>query len=123
MTSLAPPVVTGPPTTATGGGVRSRSMAWMALPAFAFFFIFGLVPLAGVLILSFTTWDLSGTITPSGLDSWTQVLKDPGLPHSILVTFEVMFFSWLVQTPISLLLGVFLAGHQRYREFFAILFF
>jgi len=98
-------------------------MTWMALPAFAFFLIFGIVPLVGVLVLSFTTWDLSGTIVPSGLDSWREVLSDPGLPHSLIVTFEVMIFSWLVQTPISLLLGVFLAGHQRYREFLAILFF
>jgi raffinose/stachyose/melibiose transport system permease protein len=123
MTSLAPPVVAGPETVTTGGSVRSRSMLWMALPAFAIFVIFGIVPLLGVLVLSFTTWDLSGTIVPSGFDSWSQVLRDPGLPHAILVTFEVMAFSWLVQTPLSLLLGVFLAGRQRYREFLAVLFF
>jgi raffinose/stachyose/melibiose transport system permease protein len=98
-------------------------MTWMALPALVFFVVFGVVPLVGVLVLSFTTWDLSGTIVPSGFDSWRQVLSDPGLPHTILVTFEVMAFSWLVQTPLSLLLGVFLAGHQRYREFLAVLFF
>jgi len=98
-------------------------MTWMALPALAFFFIFGIVPLVGVLVLSFTTWDLSGTIVPSGFDSWSQVLSDPGLPHTIWVTFEVMALSWLAQTPISILLGVFLAGHQRYREVLAVLFF
>jgi raffinose/stachyose/melibiose transport system permease protein len=34
-----------------------------------------------------------------------------------------MALSWLVQTPISLLIGVFLAGRQRYREYLAVLFF
>jgi len=37
------------------------------------------------------------------------------------VTFLVMFLSWAVQTPISLLLGVFLAGKQRYRALMATL--
>jgi raffinose/stachyose/melibiose transport system permease protein len=34
-----------------------------------------------------------------------------------------MALSWLAQTPLSLLIGVFLAGHQRYREFLAVLYF
>jgi len=39
------------------------------------------------------------------------------------VTFLIMALSWLFQTPISILLGVFLAGHQRYRGFLAVFFF
>jgi raffinose/stachyose/melibiose transport system permease protein len=31
--------------------------------------------------------------------------------------------SWLFQTPVSILIGVFLAGPQRYREFLAVLYF
>jgi raffinose/stachyose/melibiose transport system permease protein len=34
-----------------------------------------------------------------------------------------MALSWAVQTPLSILLGVFLAGHQRYRGFLAVLYF
>jgi raffinose/stachyose/melibiose transport system permease protein len=34
-----------------------------------------------------------------------------------------MIFTWLIQTPASILIGVFMAGHQRYREFLATLFF
>ena len=73
--------------------------------------------------LSFTTWDGIGAITPSGLTSWTAVLADPGLPHALWVTFLVMALSWLVQTPVSLLIGVFLAGRQRYRGLLAVLYF
>jgi raffinose/stachyose/melibiose transport system permease protein len=87
------------------------------------FVAFGVVPLLGVVGLSFTTWDGLGAITPSGLTSWTAVLTDPGLPHALWVTFLVMALSWLVQTPISLLIGVFVAGHQRYRALLAVLFF
>lgn len=122
MTALAPPAVSRRPATASTGG-RSGSVAWMALPALLMFVAFGVVPLLGVLLLSFTSWDGIGAIRPAGFDSWRAVLTDPGLPHALWVTFVVMALSWLVQTPLSLLIGVFLAGHQRYREFLAVLYF
>ncbi|WBQ04324.1 carbohydrate ABC transporter permease [Kribbella sp. CA-293567] len=95
----------------------------MALPALAIFVVFGVVPLVGVLLLSFTQWDGLGAINAAGLSNWRTVLSDPGLPHSLFVTFEIMILSWAVQTPISLLLGVFLAGRQRYRAVLAVLYF
>ena len=95
----------------------------MALPALLFFVGFGVIPLLGVLGLSFTTWDGIGAIHPSGLTSWKSVLRDPDLPHTIYVTFLIMILSWLVQTPISILIGVFLANRQRYRAAFAVLYF
>jgi raffinose/stachyose/melibiose transport system permease protein len=98
-------------------------VAWMALPALAFFLIFAVLPLLGVLALSFTHWDGLGPISSAGIANWRSVLHDPALPHSLWVTFEVMFYSWLVQTPISLLLGVFMAGHHRYRAVLAVFFF
>ena len=123
MTALDPPGArTAIPSPVASSG-RSASFAWMALPALIVFVAFGVVPLLGVVALSFTTWDGLGAITPSGLTSWTAVLTDPGLPHALWVTFLVMALSWLVQTPISLLIGVFVAGHQRYRALLAVLFF
>jgi raffinose/stachyose/melibiose transport system permease protein len=122
MTALAPPVVPATPATTAQGG-RSGPVAWMALPALVFFVGFGVIPLLGVLFLSFTSWDGIGAIHPAGFDSWRAVLTDPGLPHSLWVTFLVMALSWLAQTPLSILLGVFLAGHQRYREILAVLYF
>ncbi|MGW1342457.1 carbohydrate ABC transporter permease [Kribbella sp. NPDC002412] len=95
----------------------------MALPALIMFIAFGVVPLFGVLFLSFTQWDGLGAIHPAGFDSWRSVLDDPALPHTIWVTFEIMILSWVVQTPISMLIGTFLAGRQRYRGFLAVLFF
>ncbi|TWD82640.1 carbohydrate ABC transporter membrane protein 1 (CUT1 family) [Kribbella amoyensis] len=95
----------------------------MVLPALVMFVVFGVVPLVGVLVLSFTQWDGLGAITPAGVSNWRVALQDPGLYHALWVTFEIMILSWLVQTPMSLLLGVFLAGRQRYRAFLAVLFF
>ena len=95
----------------------------MALPALLVFAAFGILPLVGVLLLSFTSWDGIGVIRPAGFASWRAVLSDPGLPHALWVTFLIMALSWLVQTPMSILIGVFLAGHQRYRELLAVLYF
>lgn len=123
MTSVAPPILQSAPPPTVSRGRRQRSLSWLALPALAFFVLFGLIPLVGVLLLSFTTWDGIGTIHPSGLTSWRAVLSDPGLPHALQVTFLIMALSWLFQTPMSILLGVFLAGRQRYRGFLSVFLF
>jgi raffinose/stachyose/melibiose transport system permease protein len=102
---------------------RRGGLSWLAVPALVFFVGFGVIPLVGVLLLSFTSWDGLGTIHPAGPASWRTVLADPGLPHALWVTFLVMALSWVAQTPISLLLGVFLAGHQRYRAILSVLYF
>jgi len=95
----------------------------MAIPALLMFTAFGIIPLLGVLGLSFTSWNGLGDVHFAGLDSWKAELKDPELPHSLLVTFEIMALSWLVQTPMSILIGVFLAAFKRYRGFLAVLYF
>ncbi|MEU8351195.1 sugar ABC transporter permease, partial [Streptomyces sp. NPDC048845] len=69
---------------------RPGVLPWLAVPALVFFVGFALIPLVGVLVLSFTTWDGIGAIHPSGLTSWRAVLSHPGLPHAVLVTFGVM---------------------------------
>jgi raffinose/stachyose/melibiose transport system permease protein len=117
-----PPAPRGTPSATTRGG-RNPSLAWLAVPALVFFVGFGVIPLVGVLVLSFSTWDGLGTIEFSGLTSWRAVLADPGLPHALWVTFLVMALSWAVQTPASILLGVFLAGSQRYRAALSVLYF
>jgi raffinose/stachyose/melibiose transport system permease protein len=102
---------------------RHGILPWLAAPALVFFAGFAVLPVVGVLVLSFTTWDGLGEIHPSGLTSWRSVLADPGLPHAVWVTFLVIVVSWAVQTPLSILLGTFLAGHQRYRGVLAVVYF
>jgi raffinose/stachyose/melibiose transport system permease protein len=102
---------------------RSGILPWLAVPALVFFVGFAVVPLIGVFVLSFTTWDGLGEIRLSGLDSWQAVLADSGLLHAIWITFLVMIVSWAVQTPLSILIGTFLAGNQRYRAVLAVLYF
>ncbi len=123
MTVIVPPAPAAQTTRSASSVGGHGPVGWMVLPALGVFVAFGAVPLLGVLGLSFTTWDGLGVIHPSGLTSWRAVLTDPGLPHAMWVTFKIMALSWLFQTPMSMLIGVFLAGPQRYREFLAILYF
>ncbi|GAA3277302.1 carbohydrate ABC transporter permease [Paenarthrobacter aurescens] len=96
---------------------------WLAVPALAFFMLFAILPLLGVLFLSFTKWDGLGEIKLDGLSSWNTVLADPVTGNALLVTAKIMFFSFIVQAPISLLLGVFTAASQKYRAALAVLYF
>lgn len=95
----------------------------MAAPALVFFLLFAIIPLFGVLFLSFTKWDGLGEIKLDGFSSWTTVLSDPITGNALLVTAKIMFFSFIVQAPISLLLGVFTAAGQKYRAALAVLYF
>ncbi|MFC3298065.1 sugar ABC transporter permease [Arthrobacter agilis] len=105
-------------------GARTEGpSAWMVVPALVFFVTFAVVPLLGVVFLSFTNWNGLGAITWAGLESWQTALTDSVTMNALVVTLKIMVFSLLVQVPISLLLGVFTAGGQRYRAVLAVLYF
>lgn len=104
-------------------GTRDTPLAVLALPALLIFVAFAIVPLFGVLALSFTQWDGIGAIVPNGLESWRSVLSDPMTWHALGLTLLAMAISWAIQTPLCILLGTFIAGHQRYRAFLAVFYF
>jgi raffinose/stachyose/melibiose transport system permease protein len=95
----------------------------MAVPALALFSLFALVPMAIVVCLSFTRWDGLGTPVWTGTGNWREALTSDVTRHALWLTAKFMVVSWLVQTPISLLLGVFVAGKQRYRALLAVFYF
>ena len=102
---------------------RDTPLAVLVLPSLLMFVAFAVVPLFGVVALSFTKWDGIGAILPNGLGSWQQVLADPQTWRSLWLTIMTMAVTWAVQTPLSILLGTFLAGHQRYRALLGVLYF
>jgi len=102
---------------------RDTPLAVLVLPSLLMFVTFAVVPLFGVVALSFTKWDGIGAILPNGLGSWQQVLADPQTWRSLWLTIMTMAVTWAVQTPLSILLGTFIAGHQRYRALLGVLYF
>ena len=126
MTAHPTAVRAAPRAAATAPAPRRRhdgAYRLMVVPALVLFGLFALLPMAIVVLLSFTRWD--GLTTPAwaGTANWAHLFTDPVTRHSIWLTVQVVVLSWLIQTPISLLLGVYLAGKQRYRALLAVIFF
>ena len=126
MTAHTTAVRAAPRAAATAPAPRRRhdgAYRLMVVPALVMFGLFALLPMAIVVVLSFTRWD--GLTTPAwaGTANWAHLFTDPETRHSIWLTVQVVVLSWLIQTPISLLLGVYLAGKQRYRALLAVIFF
>jgi raffinose/stachyose/melibiose transport system permease protein len=95
----------------------------MLVPALVLFLGFALVPMLGVFVLGFTRWD--GLATPAwiGLDNWREAVGDPVTQDAGWLTVKLMITSWVIQTPLCMFLGVFVAGHQRYRSVLAVIYF
>lgn len=114
-------------TQATGSGaqrgLRTGPSLWLAVPALAFFIFFAVIPLIGVVVLSFMTWDGLGSPEFTGGDKWVQVLSDPIFLNGFFLTLQMTAANWLIQTPLCILLGTFMAGRQRYRAVLAVFYF
>ena len=102
--------------------VDTQTAVMAALPL-AFYALFVIVPLGVAVALSFQTWNGLAPPTWAGLRQWRHLLSDTVVWGALGTTLRLMVYSWLLQTPISLALGVYLAGRERYRDLLAIVFF
>jgi raffinose/stachyose/melibiose transport system permease protein len=78
-----------------------------------------LLPIGLAVALSFYSWNGIGKMRYVGGANWAQFFHDPIAGHSLEVTGVLVLASWLVQTPLSMALGMFVAGRQRYRAVYA----
>ncbi len=98
----------------SGGPSVARGLFALALPAFVLYGVFVLLALLIAVALSFFNWPVGGAITFAGLANWGHFFQGTGI-HSLLVTGEVIGLSLVFQIPLSVVLGIFSAGRQRYR--------
>ena len=112
------------PKQATGQAGRGRVLADLAglAPAMALFSVFVVVPMLGAGALSLFRWNGLGTPHRAGAQNWIQFARDPLARQALTVTAKVVVLSWVLQTPISMALGLFTAGRQRYRSVYAALY-
>ena len=96
--------------------------AW-ALPGLVFFVLFAVIPMAGVIYLSFTSWN--GLTSPqfTGAANWSKFFDDGTVWQSTWITGALLVGNMLIQAPISVLLGVWSAGFQRNRAVLSAIFF
>jgi raffinose/stachyose/melibiose transport system permease protein len=116
-----------PPRPRRGGGRGARRGTRLADlagvgPPLALFGLFIVVPMIAAVVLSFLHWNGLGVPQWAGTANWVQFIHDPVAHQSLIVTAKVVVLSWVVQTPISLALGLFTAGRQRYRSVYAALY-
>ncbi|WP_409056766.1 carbohydrate ABC transporter permease [Streptomyces sp. SYP-A7185] len=98
-------------------------LLWAA-PGALFFLCFALGPLFLVGYLSFTQWDgLGGLPSFSGTANWRRLWADSTMRGAVVLSLLLTALTWLVQTPIALLLGVWAAGRQKNRAVLSAVFF
>lgn len=106
---------------------QARRSTWVAVlwttPAMIFYILFALVPLLIAVYLSFLNWNGLSNATWVGLQNWVALFSDAVVGHALFLTVASMALSWALQTPLSLLLGVFMAGKQRYRSVLSVFYF
>jgi raffinose/stachyose/melibiose transport system permease protein len=123
----ARPRPAAPPPLRRGGGRAARRGTGLAdlagvAPPVVLFGLFIVVPMLAAVVLSFVRWNGLGAPHWAGWSNWAQFFRDPVARTSVVVTAKVIVASYVVQTPISLALGLFTAGRQRYRSVYATIF-
>ncbi|CAG6390937.1 sugar ABC transporter permease [Streptomyces cocklensis] len=106
----------------SGAAVARPGFAWAA-PATLFFLLFAVVPLILVAVLSFTNWDGLSSPQYAGLDNWKALIHDHVMIQSLWLSVLITVLGVVVQTPLSILLGVWAAGKQRNRAILSAIYF
>lgn len=110
------------PVRRTGAAVVRPGFVW-AVPATLFFLLFAVVPLILVAVLSFASWDGLGAPRFAGLENWKALVHDPTMIRSLWLSVLITVLGVAVQTPLSILLGVWAAGRQRNRAVLSAIYF
>jgi xylobiose transport system permease protein len=102
--------------------VARPGVGWV-VPALVFFALFALVPMLGLIYLSFTAYDGLNPPVWVGTANWQALAGDQVFLDSLRLSGMLTLLSWLLQTAVALPLGVHLAGKQRTRAVLAAIFF
>ena len=102
--------------------VARPGFGWV-VPALVFFALFALVPMLGLIYLSFTTYDGLNPPAWVGTANWQALAGDQVFLDSLRLSGMLTLLSWVLQTAVALPLGVYLAGKQRTRAVLAAIFF
>ncbi|WP_259453716.1 carbohydrate ABC transporter permease [Streptomyces ginkgonis] len=109
-------------TTAPRRRTGRPGIAW-AVPGLLFFLFFAAAPMLIVGYLSFTQWDGLSNPSWTGTDNWDRLWNDDTMRQAVALSLLLTVLTWLFQTPIALLLGVWAAGRQRTRALLSAIFF
>lgn len=93
------------------------------LPAIVLFAGLVLVPIVVAVVLSFASWNGVGAIDFVGLSKWSQLFHDSTAGASLERSGIVVAASWILQEPIAIALGIYIAGRQHHRAVLSAIYF
>jgi ABC-type sugar transport system permease subunit len=96
---------------------------WFMAPACVLFAALVLVPVVVAVWLSFVRWNGVGATHFVGLSNWSQLFSDATAGASLERTGILLGASWVVQEPIAIALGIYIAGRQRHRAVLSAIYF
>ncbi len=100
------------------------TIALFLAPAFLFFFAFQVYPIFQSIYYSFFNWKGFGpAVDFVGLDNYGRALTDPIFLKGVWNGILIVFFSLLVQLPLSMALALLVARNMPGRVFFRTVFF
>lgn len=91
---------------------ETRAAGWFLTPFFAFFAIFGLLPIIFTFYVSFLNWDLLGDPEWAGFDNYINLAQDPQFYQSLFNTLSIFALSTFPQLATALLLAVVLNSRK-----------
>jgi multiple sugar transport system permease protein len=91
-------------------------------PSMVGVFLFLLVPVVFVIVLSFLTWSGAGPFTWAGVQNWVSIFKFDNAAHSLEVTAYYVLLNIPLQTVLALGLAVMLNRKRRGMAFFRVLY-
>jgi ABC-type sugar transport system permease subunit len=92
------------------------------IPAFIFHFLFYILPIVLMIILSFYSWDILSPMKFVGLRNFSQLMKDKWFWNSIVVSFKYTFLAVPIIFVVSLILGVLLQEEDRFSKVMRVFF-
>ncbi|MCK9492910.1 MAG: sugar ABC transporter permease [Acholeplasmataceae bacterium] len=93
------------------------------IPAFIFHFLFYILPIVLMIILSFYSWDILSPMKFVGLRNFSQLMKDKWFWNSIVVSFKYTFLAVPIIFVVSLILGVLLQEEDRFSKVMRVFFY
>jgi raffinose/stachyose/melibiose transport system permease protein len=96
---------------------------WFMAPASVLFGALVLVPVVVAVWLSFVRWNGVGAAHFVGLGNWSELFSDPTAGASLERTGILVGASWVLQEPIAIAVGIYIAGRQRHRAVLSALYF
>lgn len=93
------------------------------MPSFIFHFLFYLLPIVLMIVLSFFSWDLLSPMKFIGFQNFSYLMQDKWFWNSILVTLKYTFLSVPIIFIVSLVLGLLLQEEDRFSKIMRVFFY